>query len=102
MQEKICRRTNRSGKKNITSEALTEKKKEKEKRQDYHPDLLNIGGLLRDLHPVLRLSKRCRFRKSLRWRSESQSLAQELARVRFTNAPKHKANGHTYVVKKQK
>ena len=80
--------------------ALTEKQKKKNARVPfavtYNPGFPNIGGLLRDLHPVLKTSNRCAeaipeipmvaFRKP-------KSLAQDLVRACFTNATKKKANG---------
>jgi len=81
-------------------EALTEKWRKENTRVPfvvtYHPGLPNIGSLLRDLHPVLKTSKRCKkdfpevpmvaFRKP-------ESLAQCLVCTRFTNVPKEKING---------
>ena len=81
-------------------EALTEKRRKENARVPfvitYHPGLPNIGSLLRDLHPVLKRSKRCKkdfpgvpmvaFRKP-------KSLAQYLVCARFTNVPKEKING---------
>ena len=81
-------------------EALAEKSKKENTRipfaVTYHPGLPNIGGVLRNLHPVLQLSRRCKeaipevpmvaFKKP-------KSLAQYLVRARFTEAPKEKAKG---------
>ena len=81
-------------------EALAEKPKKENTRLPfavtYHPGLPNTGGVLRNLHPVLQLSRRCKeaipevpmvaFKKP-------KSLAQYLVRARFTEAPKEKAKG---------
>ena len=81
-------------------EVLRDKEKKENKRipftVTYHPGLPNIGGVLRDLHPVLQSSKRCKdaikevpmvaFRKP-------KSLSDYLVRARFTTSSNQEVKG---------